>query len=131
MLVQCILRQVNLQYLNMKGIQSNNELTLKILEACSQITSLKAIPAELFRETTFLEESENVELLSNCISIQRDLQNLDISGVQLNDYAAFRIFEVYFSHTKSLTRIPKELFFKNTFLESEENIDRFSQCIGN
>ena len=35
MLVQCILRQVNLQYLNMKGIQSNNELTLKILEACS------------------------------------------------------------------------------------------------
>ena len=128
LLCECISRQRNLQQFDMDGIQINDDsVVTKIIQALSQNTNLTRISKEMFRNNTFLESRENVELLKQCMDKQKNMQNLDMNGLNLSDRAVFNLFSVYFIEVTNMSSIPD--LISDTFLESEENIDVLCQFI--
>ena len=112
-----------MQYLEIKEIEFSETATLQLIEACSEISTLKSIPEGLGLNSRFLSSEENVDKLIDCINNQEDLKDIEIRDMDLNDYAASRIFEVFYSRNTNLEEIPKELCMNKTVFESEEKVD--------
>ena len=68
LLSHCINNQKDMQILDLDGIYLSNNAAKNLLELyfCS-ITKMNSIPSELFRNNTFLQSDENVDLLCECI----------------------------------------------------------------
>ena len=53
-----------------------------------------------------------------------------MNDFEVDDAAAFRILEILCKFT-TLRVIPKEIYARTSFFQSDENIDMFSRCIKN
>ena len=94
----------------------------------SHVTTLTQLPRELFYNNTFMKDSENIDILCQCLSIQTELQDLNMSSVLITEEAAVKILKAL-SNLTTLNKTPKELFKENKFLETLENVELLSEFI--
>ena len=66
-----------MQYLEIKEIEFSETATLQLIEACSEISTLKSIPEGLGLNSRFLSSEENVDKLIDCINNQEDLKDIE------------------------------------------------------
>ena len=99
------------------------------MKACNNLTTLVRTPKELFSDNTFLETEENAKLLSECIKKQVSLERFDIDDVRLSDRSAHNLLKMHYMDITDLETLPSELFYNNTFLHGEENIEVLCQVI--
>ena len=77
MLAECIKKQENLEYLNLEKTQVVSEAySIKILEACCQLTSLNDL--DLSKNKSWFQSAFNVNMLYSCIGKQTNLQHLHL-----------------------------------------------------
>ena len=60
---------------------------------------------------------------------QENIPQLDISYMRITELAAVNLIDVHFSKVENLSKFPYELFNRNSFLKSDENIEKLCECI--
>ena len=123
----CIRRQTKLEKLVFKDFKDwDNESVYTILDACSQISSLKTIPRVLFLNNDFLESEDNVDILCQCIQSQLKMKNFDMKEIEVNGSTASKVLAAY-SNSESLQKI--YMFRNDAFFSQAEQFDSFIQFV--
>ena len=78
MLRQCIVKNPKIKRLDLNSLYLNNRATYNLIESYySVLNTLTKFPNELFNNNNFLESEENIEVLCQCITKQRNLLTID------------------------------------------------------
>ena len=97
MFVECLKNNQKLKEVNFERIQLSDSQAFKVLEALSQLKTLKY----MFFESTssWLKTEANVELFCQMLLKQASIPVLQIGDQQLSDQAGLKIFETMYERT--------------------------------